>query len=82
MKTFSDTIDLWPTLGEYADDIGIKYNAANMQRYRDSIDPDYYPAIVRAAEKRGYRVTFEMLFEMRQRSILQRRRPALRASRS
>lgn len=62
IRSFSDLISRWPSIGAYADDMGLKYVTAQMQRYRDSIPATYWPAVVKVAKKRGISgVTLELL---------------------
>lgn len=64
MKTHRDIIDKWgPLRGPFADDIGAGYRAAYSMYERNSINPDYFPAVVEAARKRGFEgVTLKLLY--------------------
>lgn len=62
MQTFSDVINLWPSLSAFARDIRVEYVTAQIMRYRDSIAPRHWPKVVAAARKRGFEgVTLELL---------------------
>lgn len=66
MKTFTDVINLWPSLSEFADDIGVKYVTAQVMRYRGSIAPTHWSLVAEAAKRRGYHgVTIERLAKMK-----------------
>lgn len=51
--SFVSIINLWPTLQDFADDIGVPYVNANLMRQRDSIAADHWAAMVDAARRRG-----------------------------
>lgn len=62
MQSFTDVINLWPSLTSFARDIRVEYVTAQIMRYRDSIAPRHWPKVVSAAEKRGFDgVTLELL---------------------
>lgn len=46
-------INLWPTIADFASDIGVGYEAAKAMRRRGSIPPGYWVRTVEAAERRG-----------------------------
>ncbi len=57
-----DIIDAWPSLVNFAVEHGVKYDTAKAWRRRDSIPPQYWPAIVAAARRRNlHNVTLELL---------------------
>jgi hypothetical protein len=57
-----DVIDRWATLSDFAQDIGVSYDAAKQMRRRNSIGDDYRPAVVSHAARRGFAgITFELL---------------------
>ncbi|WP_117395638.1 hypothetical protein [Maritalea myrionectae] len=63
--THASLIDNWPSLSEFAADIGIKYGTAKAMRRRGAIPANRWAAVVSAAEERGYeQVTFEKLAEI------------------
>ena len=49
----SDIINLWPSLGDFAGDIGVEYGTAKAMRRRSSIPPTYWSAVISAAKNRG-----------------------------
>lgn len=51
--TFSEIIDLWPSLSDFADDIGVTYGASKQMRRRNSIAPGYWDLLVKNAARRG-----------------------------
>jgi hypothetical protein len=46
-------IDSWPSLADFAADIGVSYGAAKAMRRRSSIPHDHVSAVVAAAGARG-----------------------------
>lgn len=79
IKSFRDIIELWPSIGAFADDIGVKYVTAQVMKHRDSIDADHWVAVVDAAKKRGHAgITYELLARLRIGDVP--RRPSRRAS--
>lgn len=66
IKSFRDVIELWPSIGEFAEDIGVKYVTGQLMKHRDSIDADHWVAVVEAAKRRGFKgVTYEALARIR-----------------
>jgi predicted GNAT superfamily acetyltransferase len=55
MTSHRDIIDRWPSVREFAADIGITYNSANLMRHRHSINARYWDRVVEAAKARGLR---------------------------
>ncbi|OLP56799.1 hypothetical protein BJF92_12055 [Rhizobium rhizosphaerae] len=51
--THADIINGWPTIGDFASDIGVSYGAAKAMRRRGSIPSAYWVRAVDGAEKRG-----------------------------
>lgn len=65
-KSISDLISMWPTIAQYADDVGCGYEAARQQRRRESIAPEHWQAVIDASERKGIvGVTFEWLARQR-----------------
>jgi len=57
-------IDKWPTLAEFAEDIGVSENTAKQMRTRDSVRHDYWQCMVDAAKRREIEgVTLEALVD-------------------
>lgn len=54
METFKQIIKEWPTLAEFATDIGVIPNHAKQMRTRDSIPPSYWKRVAAAAEVRRF----------------------------
>ena len=62
MDTFSDVINRWPSLNEFASDIGVEYVTAQVMRWRNSINSRHWSAVVAAAASRGFDgITLEAL---------------------
>lgn len=71
--THEDIINKWPSLTEFAGDIGVAYGTAKAMRRRGSIPSHYWPDVVANAEKRRINgVTLKVLVSSRgsQRSAL------------
>lgn len=45
-------IDRWPSLGDFAEDIGTSYNTAKAMRRREKVPSEYWLAAVAGAEAR------------------------------
>lgn len=53
MSTTHDTIiNRWPSISDFADDLGIQYGTAKAMRRRKAIPARYWPSVVAAARKR------------------------------
>jgi len=60
--THGDIINLWPSLSDFADDMGVQYGTAKAMRRRGTIPTQYFNAVVRSASLRGFdSVTLEAL---------------------
>ena len=65
-ETISDLINRWPTIGEFASDIGCGYEAARKMRDRNSIAANHWARVVEVSKKRKIRgVNFEWLAKAR-----------------
>lgn len=63
-ETVTDLIGLWPdpSLTTFADDIRVPVKHASAMKSRGSINVDYWPELIAAAERRGLEgVTYERL---------------------
>ena len=73
-KTFADLIGTWPrdpqedrtSIGSFAADIGVPYQHAATMKQRNSIAVEFWPAVIRAAGRRGIEITNDSLLKMRQ----------------
>lgn len=54
MNTFRDIIACWPSIGDFAADIGVPYQAAQSMWWRDSIGVVHWPAVLRCLRGRGW----------------------------
>jgi hypothetical protein len=52
-QTISALIDAWPTITEFAAEVGCGYEAARQMRRRESIAPEHWERVIDAAGKRG-----------------------------
>ena len=60
--THKTIIDKWPSLAEFASDIGARYGTAKAMRRRQSIPAKYWGLVVSKADERGIEgITFEAL---------------------
>jgi hypothetical protein len=88
-KTFADLIGTWPrrtdedgrkltSIATFAADVGVAYYHAQTMRYRNSISVEYWPAVIKAAKKRGRTLTHEQLGRLRGASRKNGARPRYR----
>lgn len=62
MNTFQDIINGWPSLADFASDIGVEENTAKQMRTRNSVNPVHWPSMIDGAKRRKIvGVTFEAL---------------------
>jgi hypothetical protein len=62
MKRFVDIISCWPSVSDFASDIGVRQGLASLWKHRDRIPGEYWCDVVGAASRRGYDgVTHEAL---------------------
>ena len=64
--TFVTLIEQWPSLADFALDIGQKRETVQKWKQRDSIPSAHWLAIIQAAQKRGIEVSIEALAIIRQ----------------
>lgn len=62
--SFSEIIDLWPSIAELARDIGEPYETVRQWRLRDSIPVRAFTRIVRAAARRDLNVSTDDLIRI------------------
>ncbi|HKY71633.1 MAG TPA: hypothetical protein VJL88_06915 [Nitrospira sp.] len=63
-KSHVDMINEWPSLAEFAEDIGVSYGTAKAMRRRGSVPSEYWVVMVsKAAEREIAGVTFAALAE-------------------
>jgi len=53
--THESVIDKWPSVADFARDIGVPYQTARFMKVRNSIHPRHWRKVVQAAKSRGYR---------------------------
>lgn len=81
-RKFKDVIDAFG-LTQYAKAAGITEKTAAQQRWRDSIPSEYWPSIVRAAQRKNIEgVTFERLAKLQLGKKRSRRAKPVRPSAS
>jgi hypothetical protein len=51
--THAEMIDRWPSLTDFAADLGVEYGTAKQMRRRDSIAARYWLGMEQAAKRRG-----------------------------
>jgi hypothetical protein len=65
MQNVTDLFALWPSDADLGRDIGVPYPTVSAWKQRGSIPTSHWPAIIRAASKRGYReVTADLLLSV------------------
>lgn len=63
--SFRSVISRWPSLADFADDIGVVENTAKQMKKRDSIPHVYWACVVTGAKQRGLKgVTLEALAQL------------------
>ncbi len=66
LASHKDIILRWPSQSDFSDDIGVLYNSVSVMKHRNSIAPRYWPALIAAAQRRGFSdVTLELLLRLR-----------------
>lgn len=64
--TISDLISKWPTIADFASEVGIGYEAARQMRRRESIAPEHWVRVISACHDKGIPgVTLEWLAAQR-----------------
>lgn len=67
METFVAVIELWPSIGDFAREVGVSYGLAKQWRMRNSIPAAHWQRVIGAAQERGFEgVTAERLTEIAQ----------------
>ena len=64
MRTYQDLIAIWPTVADFARDIGVGYQTARKMRDRNSVGSKYWKTVIQAACARGVYLTAEDLLRM------------------
>jgi len=64
VKTFRDLITRWPSVAEFARDIGVGYEAARKMRDRGNIDVEHWDTLIQAASARGIKLSTDQLHDM------------------
>jgi len=60
--THADIINKWPTLSDFADDLGVQYGTAKAMRRRGSIPPEHWMMVVtKATDREIVGVSLEIL---------------------
>ena len=71
-KDFTDLIGTWPrdpgrtSIGTFAADIDVPYQHAATMKQRNSIAPEFWPRVLKAAKARGIGLSHEQLLRMRE----------------
>jgi len=64
--SISSLIDFWPTIAEFAAEVGCGYEAARQMRRRESIAPEHWTKVISVSEAREISgVTYEWLARQR-----------------
>lgn len=65
-KSISELIAEWPTIGDFALEVGCGYEAARQMRRRESIAPEHWHRVIEVSRKRGLQgVTLDWLAKQR-----------------
>lgn len=86
VKDFASLIGSWPrkpkrtAIGSFAEDIGIEYQHAATMKQRNSIAPEFWPKVLKAAKAAGKALTHEQLLRMREAKRKNGARPRPRAN--
>lgn len=59
--SFAEIIDLWPSIEEFASDVGVPFHTARNWRARGSIPAYRWAAIIDSGRRRKIKVTSEQL---------------------
>jgi hypothetical protein len=71
MQKVSDILKAWPSLAEFARDLGVPYQTAAAWKVRESIARKYWLAIVDAAQRRGhFEITTDLLARLHARGSI------------
>lgn len=54
MESFTDVINLWPSIGEFARDTGVRQGLVSLWKYRDRIPGEYWKVVAEAGARRGF----------------------------
>lgn len=73
-QSHRDIIDAWPTLQDYAADLGVRFNTARGMRQRSSIHWRYWDDVAEAAKRRkikgvNQKILRELALAKRARSV-------------
>lgn len=68
LKTFRDVMELWPTVGQFAEEIGVPAPTANKWRQRNRVPPGFWSAILGTRKARKAKVTADLLVTLAARS--------------
>lgn len=62
---FAELIELWPSIGAFAADVGVPYETANSWKKRNSIPAKNWPEVIAAGGRRGFdEITAERLINL------------------
>jgi len=63
--SFREVLQLWPRISDAAQEIGYPYERVSQWAKRNSIPPEYWPDVIRAAAARGFKyVSLPILVEL------------------
>lgn len=64
MRTLKEVFDIWSSVRELADDLGIEYDTVLRWRLRGRIPEDSWDAVIHKAARRGILVTVNDLLSL------------------
>jgi len=64
LTSIAALIDAWPTIAEFARDIGVGYEAAKQMRRRGSIAIEHWPSVIASGRGQGLGVTSDLMMRL------------------
>ena len=65
----SQIISSWPSLKDFAQDVGVTYETAKAMKRRNSINSSYWSKLISAANARGYPIEWKYLADGAEKKI-------------
>lgn len=64
MNSFEQIINAWPSIGEFANDMGVNVETARGWRKRDSIPAKYWKRLLNKASQRNISISADILVDL------------------
>ncbi len=55
MQNFRELIERWPSVKDFAEEVKLDYQTCYSMYRRNSIAPQHWPKVIKAAKKRGFK---------------------------